>query len=227
VATTVKTLRERFEERYVPEPNSGCWLWTGGCNESGYGMICEAQGRAGANNRPRRAHRVSYEMHLGAIPDGMMVCHKCDVPSCVNPCHLFCGTGFDNARDMAAKGRQVFQRNPDKAPRGNRHGSKTMPSRVPRGDSHGSKTMPHRVPRGDRHGSRTKPESRRFGDDHWSHRVPHLVVAGERHGMSKITDAQVACLRMLMAVGATGASCGRWFGISKTQACRIYKGEFR
>ena len=95
-----KTLRERFERNFIPEPNSGCWLWLLSlCN--GYGRIYDLQNKRGA-----LAHRLSWEIHRGAIPSGLWVLHKCDVRSCVNPDHLFLGTGLDNMTDMIAKGRQ-------------------------------------------------------------------------------------------------------------------------
>jgi hypothetical protein len=74
-----------------------CWLWTGAIlkgKKNGYGMFGGA-----------RAHRWSYEYHIGAIPSGMRVLHTCDVRNCVNPQHLWIGTDRDNARDREAKGR--------------------------------------------------------------------------------------------------------------------------
>lgn len=98
-------LADRFHEKYVPEPNSGCWIWVG-AERKGYGRLYY---RKGGRQLPYAAHRLSYELHKGTIPSGMHVCHRCDNPSCVNPDHLFCGTDKDNVQDMIAKGRAPHQ----------------------------------------------------------------------------------------------------------------------
>jgi len=94
------SLRQRFEKKYIPEPMSGCWLWEASLNgtKGYYGQI-----RTG--NTMSLAHRVSYELHKGKIPKGKFVLHTCDVPSCVNPDHLFLGTQLDNMLDKKIKNR--------------------------------------------------------------------------------------------------------------------------
>lgn len=102
------SLSEAFDLRYCPEPNSGCWLWTGETDGGGYGAYVIAKRRLsdGGYRRERvKAHRLSWQLHRGPIPDGLEVCHRCDVPGCVNPDHLFVGTHRVNMDDRNAKGR--------------------------------------------------------------------------------------------------------------------------
>ncbi len=94
----MKPLHEKFYGKYVVDDSTGCWNWARGSFRAGYGAIAHGK-------RTLKAHRVSYELHVGPIPAGMLVCHKCDNPRCVNPDHLFLGTVRDNALDMVSKGR--------------------------------------------------------------------------------------------------------------------------
>ena len=93
---------EAFESRIIPEPNSGCWLWSGSVSHYGYGFF--TMRAHGFDNKI--AHRVAWQLYRGPIPEGIQVLHKCDVRGCVDPGHLFLGTNADNRADMVAKGRQ-------------------------------------------------------------------------------------------------------------------------
>jgi transposase-like protein len=93
---------ERFWARVVK--GDGCWEWGGARNRAGYGKIM-------VQRAVIPAHRFSWQLTNGPIPEGLYVLHTCDNPPCVNPAHLFVGTHSDNMADMVAKGRD----------RGNRH----------------------------------------------------------------------------------------------------------
>lgn len=91
-----RPILERFWEKV--NKTDSCWLWTGGCGASGYGHIWN-----GAKHET--THRFSYRLHVGEIPHGLNVCHKCDVRNCVRPDHLFLGTDSDNRNDALSKKR--------------------------------------------------------------------------------------------------------------------------
>lgn len=115
----MRTIQQRFEEKFEPVTESGCWIWTAGLKgkdeKQSYGLF-----RVGS--RIRKAHQVSWEIYKGEIPKGSgyhgtCVCHQCDTPSCVNPDHLFLGTMRDNNDDKTNKHR---------VPRGSNHHSTTL-----------------------------------------------------------------------------------------------------
>jgi len=161
---------------------SGCWEWVSSKNPSGYGMV---------HLRGQRflAHRAAIYAFRGVDPGPMLVCHKCDNPSCCNPEHLFLGTAADNTRDFIAKGRNQS------------------------GDAHWTRRLPHLVARGSSHASRT------LGTGFYSR--------GESHYMSKLSDAQVEEVRMLLASGLSLGALASRYAVSKPTIWKISKGRTR
>lgn len=116
----------RFWSYVARDIGDHCWLWIGARDKDGYGVV-QLQGKA------RKAHRVAWNLANGRIPDGLCVCHSCDVRNCCRPSHLWLGTNDDNMNDCTAKGRR---------PAGERNGTKTRPERVARrGDRHASAVL--------------------------------------------------------------------------------------
>lgn len=94
---TIEGLKAKLASMFIIDDN-GCHIFTGIKSVKGYGKIR-------FKDVHYRAHRLSYELANGEIKDGRMVLHKCDVPACINPDHLFLGTAKDNALDRKRKGR--------------------------------------------------------------------------------------------------------------------------
>ncbi len=116
------SLKKRFMEKVTNTP-CGCCEWMGKATKDGYGAVSIIEG---GKRKVIVAHRVSWKMFYGPIPDGMMVCHKCDNRKCVRPGHLFLGTAKDNARDCVFKKRNTSQQYPERVVRGSRHGNAVL-----------------------------------------------------------------------------------------------------
>jgi hypothetical protein len=201
LARAARPFAERFWEKVAK--SDGCWLWTGGCSNTGYGAFW-------LKGQTINAHRIAWLLTSGPIPDGMDVLHRCDANysvgdrsyrRCVRPDHLFLGTDKDNMADMVAKGRSAS---------GERHGSHTHPEKRARGDASGPRLHPERMPRGDRSGAHTHPEK---------------VTHGEDHPMAKLTNEQARQIRERYAAGGISyAALAREFGVSSTPIHQIIKG---
>lgn len=109
-------LDERFWNKVEVIPFTTCWEWVAGKDWDGYGHF-----KITINGKKctRKSHRLAFENRFGPIPKGMLICHTCDNPGCVNPDHLFIGTPKDNNNDAVKKGRY-------KAPSGQKHWTKKV-----------------------------------------------------------------------------------------------------
>lgn len=93
-------ITSRFWARVIKGDDGACWRWNAPRHNFGYGTLSKDRTLVSA-------HRFSWELHFGQIPQGMLVCHGCDNPECTNPEHLFLGTHKDNVQDMIQKRRNV------------------------------------------------------------------------------------------------------------------------
>lgn len=165
------TMEQRFWMKVDRRGPDECWPWKGTKLRHGYGVLY----KPGKTSEYVRAHRFSWSLVNGPIPDGMVICHRCDNPNCVNPAHLFVGSIADNNHDRNAKGR----------------------------------------------------DGRAVGEANGAHTHPEKVARGSGHYAARLTDAQVAAIRL--AKPATGvhqaaARVADEYGISKAHVIHIWYG---
>lgn len=198
---TRRPLAERFWEKVAKAGPDECWLWMAaksGLGKLKYGFINEGP----PLGRQVKAHRVSWVLHFGEIPEGMCVCHKCDVPLCVNPAHLFLGTHDDNMRDAKIKKRTAL---------GKRNGAHTHPDKRACGERSGSRLHPENVVKGKRHHFHNRPETRANN-------------IGERNASAVLSEEKVLELRARHAAGKISfKALANIYGISPSMAHLIVR----
>jgi len=121
---TYETDEERFLAKVTKvKKANGCWEWISSRDRSGYGVFLY-------NKKVIPAHRISWQFFIGEIPKNKIICHKCDNRLCVNPKHLFVGTHKENAVDCSKKSRNISQTNPEKIPKGEKHGNAQSSNKI-------------------------------------------------------------------------------------------------
>ena len=90
--------QNRFWAKVQKKSENECWDWQGAKNSKGYGQFF-------TGGSSKSVHRLSYQLHNLAIPDGLIICHRCNNRSCVNPAHLYAGTNFDNMKQASEEKR--------------------------------------------------------------------------------------------------------------------------
>jgi len=186
-----------MDDRFLEKINKTdtCWLFTLINKTTGYGQYT-------VNGRTISAHRYSYQMYKGEIPDNLVVRHTCDVRNCVNPEHLLIGTQQDNMNDKVERNRQS------------------------KGDNHYSKLTPEKIVRGERHGSKTHPEAVMKGEEWFNRHKNHIIsLSGTNNYSSKLTNDDVREIRIISNFAFTHEEIGKMYGVSRPVIGRIIRGQ--
>lgn len=191
------TLHQRFESKYIPEPNSGCWLWLGS-HKRGYGQLRIHK------TKLMYASRVSLMLAGRPIADDLDACHHCDNPWCVNPDHLFAGTAKDNAQDAKRKGRLK----PPPRPVGKR-----SPKLFCSAGHEKSGDNLYVSPKGIGHCRKCRLETKRRLKGYFG-----TGPRGELNGISKLTDHAV---RHIRTSARSGADLARLFGVTQSSVSAV------
>jgi transposase len=211
-----------------------CWVWTGGRLPRGYGSYRWPE------ERIYLAHRASWILHVGAIRRGLLVLHRCDNPSCVNPDHLYLGSAKDNTRDARDRGRLAT---------GARHGLRRHPEAIARGQRQGSARLSETAVAEirqlyDAHGETCSSLAERYGVSRatiervangklWGH-VPSARMRRGKPRRERLSDAQKEEIcSAYERGGVTRGFLAGLYGVSKTrvgdllQARGVYRGWAR
>lgn len=197
-------VQDRFFSKIRIDATSKCWEWTG-YRYHGYGIL-------NIDNKPRKAHRVSYEIHIGVIKDRLLVCHTCDNRGCVNPLHLYVGTYLDNNRDIRER-------------RGHHNSNKTE---CPRGHPYSSdNTVAVKGGRGCR--TCMRDSSREYQTALRARRKENRIASGLMNQFGtmrphqKLSAADVAEIRARTALGVnTRLAIAKSYGVSKSLVQHIH-----
>lgn len=206
---------DRFLEKVEFDTNGGCWLWSGALEYGGYGIFS-------IRRRSVRAHRFSFTRHHGREPVGMVL-HKCDVPACVNPLHLFEGDHQANMDDMRAKGRAAAQRGEDgPSARLTEADVLSMRSMRKRGESYAQIAARFAISEA---GARYAVTGANWG--HVEGAVtgtPRVHYRGDASPNAKLTDEAVHEIR---GSSLSGRALATRFGVSKSLVNAIRRGDAR
>jgi hypothetical protein len=181
-----------MDNRFLEKINKTdtCWLFTLINKTTGYGQYT-------VDGSTELAHRYSYKIHKGIIPDNLVVRHTCDIRNCVNPEHLLIGTTQDNINDKVERNRQS------------------------KGDTHYARTNPEKVARGERHGSKTHPEALVRGEEWFKSHNNHIISqSGVNNYLSKLTEDDVIEIRILAGFYSQ-RELARIYNMSKTSVAGI------
>lgn len=168
--------KKRFWDKVRIGEEDECWEWIAHCFRTGYGYFSlKGDGRG--------AHRISWMLAHGEIPDKLWVLHECDNPKCVNPNHLFLGTSDDNIKDAAKKGRTA---------KGPKNGANTHPERRPRGSRHGLFINPEKRVRGEKvHTAKLTEDKVRLVREQYASKIGSLKDLARKFGVSFSTIGRI------------------------------------